>query len=513
MHLWFHTLIVLLHQPTLLHSIQGRIQQLFPNSRELALSSAKTIADIFTFAELIDVKSFVGNPFTSQPVYIAACAFILESASHTESISQPLTPEAASIPPAHLESPTSLSADRDGNPTAAVKPDEESASRTSEQKEPGSSKHTLLATAANRDYQNCYKSLKLLEKYWAGTRYIVTVLDQKSKGILDPLLYTVEDLQNRLIQQQSTSKSSLDPSGAKSADDKGASGYLHNLSRLKPPTDPLLPKNNASKLDPSQGECSRIPTSAAVRALLTEIAFGWSLTGTSNGTPNLSLLYSSSPDGVERIDPSAKPPSMPQISKRRQSDPWRTSEQQGRQRQGSAPAASKIPTETLMSRRPSTIPEEIMQYQQLGTQGPTSYPGIPPPAQPSYIQHGTPPDMMHHKDRFMAQQQPYGSEASIGSEPSYNEQFGRPNMAGEHYDYSQTQETPGQMDFLNPFTAGYGDTSLMSNASRDMLIESQDIDSSALGEDMMLWLEHLPHDAQYSLDPQDPNLADYRDVG
>lgn len=121
--------------------------------------------------------------------------------------------------------------------------------------------------------------------------------------------------------------------------------------------------------------------------------------------------------------------------------------------------------------------------------------------------------MMHHEDRFMAHQQAYGSDASIGSEPSYNEQLGQPNMAGENYDYSQNQGTPGQIDFLNPFTAGYGDASLMSNASGDMMIESQDIDSSALGEDMMLWLEHLPHDAQYSLDPQDPNLADYRDVG
>lgn len=504
---------MLLHQPTLLHSFQGRIQQLFPNSRELALSSAKTIADIFTFAELIDVKSFVGNPFTSQPVYIAACAFLLESASHTESLSHPDTPEETSIRPSHLESPTSLSADRDGNPTAAVKLGEENASSTSEQKDPAASKHTLLATAANRDYQNCYKSLKLLEKYWAGTRYIVTVLDQKSKGILDPLLYTVEDLQNRLIQQQSTSKSSVDPSGSKPTNDKVASGYLHNLSRLKPPTDPLLPNENASKLDPNQGECSGNRMSAAVRALLTKLAFGWSLTGTSNGTPNLSLLYSSSPDGGERIDPSARPPSMPQLSRRHQPDGRKTGEQQGKERQNSATVASKIPTETLMSRRPSTIPEEIVQYQQSGTQAPTSYPGTVPPPHPSYIHDGTRPDMMCHRDRFMAHQQAYGSDASIGSEAGYNEQLGHSNMAADTYDYSQGGGTPGQIDFLNPFTAGYGDASLMSNASGEMMIESQDIDSSALGEDMMLWLEHLPHDAQCSLDPHDPNLADYRDIG
>ncbi len=45
------------------------------------MSSAKTIADILAFAELIDPKSFIGNPFTSQPMYIAACAFLVESAS------------------------------------------------------------------------------------------------------------------------------------------------------------------------------------------------------------------------------------------------------------------------------------------------------------------------------------------------------------------------------------------------------------------------------------------------
>src|SRR5271169_442312 len=76
---------MLLHQPTLMHSFEGPIQQLLPNSRELSMSSAKTVADILAFAELIDPKSFIGNPFTSQPMYIAACAFLMESAAHTSS--------------------------------------------------------------------------------------------------------------------------------------------------------------------------------------------------------------------------------------------------------------------------------------------------------------------------------------------------------------------------------------------------------------------------------------------
>ena len=46
------------------------------------MSSAKAIADIFRFSEAmgLDIKA-AGNPLTSQPIYIAACAFLQEPAS------------------------------------------------------------------------------------------------------------------------------------------------------------------------------------------------------------------------------------------------------------------------------------------------------------------------------------------------------------------------------------------------------------------------------------------------
>lgn len=64
LHCWFHTLIVLLHQPTLLKTLEGTPQSLSINSRELSMSSAKTVSDILAFTELIDVRSGLGNPFT-----------------------------------------------------------------------------------------------------------------------------------------------------------------------------------------------------------------------------------------------------------------------------------------------------------------------------------------------------------------------------------------------------------------------------------------------------------------
>lgn len=64
LHCWFHTLIVLLHQPTLLRTFEGAPQAHSNHSRELSMSSAKTVADILAFTELIDVKTGMGNPFT-----------------------------------------------------------------------------------------------------------------------------------------------------------------------------------------------------------------------------------------------------------------------------------------------------------------------------------------------------------------------------------------------------------------------------------------------------------------
>jgi hypothetical protein len=179
LHFWFHTLIVLLHQPTLLNSFGGTIQHLYPNSRELSMSSAKTIADILSFSELVDGKSFIGNPFTSQPMYIAACAFLMESAYYTSPASSSGSP-----PPQPLLTNQS---------SGFVMPTMESSNGTERK---STQKHILLASAAKENYQRCYKALQALNTYWEGTGYILTVLDQKAKGIVDPLLYTVEDMEN-----------------------------------------------------------------------------------------------------------------------------------------------------------------------------------------------------------------------------------------------------------------------------------------------------------------------------
>ena len=231
---WFHALIVLLHQPTLLHSFGGTIQQLYPNSRPLAMSSAKTIADIASFSELMDSKSFVGNPFTSQPMYIAACAFLMESAYYASPDSK------SGISPQPLLA----------NQSSGFVMPNMGLANGSEQRSIGATQHHLLAKSAKDNYQKCYKALKALEMYWDGTKYILTVLDQKAKGIVDPLLYTAEEVGDAPVQSLATRKRQRQPSS-----DVPLNSDSQATADVAPSTEGRL-----ARLDPSQGANASIPS-------------------------------------------------------------------------------------------------------------------------------------------------------------------------------------------------------------------------------------------------------------
>ncbi|CAJ2512087.1 Uu.00g077120.m01.CDS01 [Anthostomella pinea] len=174
LHFWFHASIIVLHQPTLLTGSVtiDRKHQLKPHSRELSMSSAKTITDILAFAELLDPKCFIGNPFTSQPIYIAACAFIMESKN------SPSHPTSRNTSP-----PPELRGHEYRNTLSAADMN-------------ASSKHLLLAQAATHNYQRCYKALKQMHAYWGGVRYILTALDFKSNGQWECETFTTEEYES-----------------------------------------------------------------------------------------------------------------------------------------------------------------------------------------------------------------------------------------------------------------------------------------------------------------------------
>ncbi|KAL4913530.1 fungal-specific transcription factor domain-containing protein [Aspergillus aurantiobrunneus] len=269
LHFWFHTVIVLLHQPTLLNSFGGTIQHLYPNSRELSMSSAKTIADILSFSELVDGKSFIGNPFTSQPMYIAACAFLMESAYYSSPSSRSASPSTQPLL---------------ANQTSGFYMPGVDSSNGSDRKP--TTKHSLLASAARENYQRCYKALKALENYWEGSKYILTVLNQKAKGIVDPLLYTEEEMEGTV--ETPSSQPSVGSNWRQSNLPNGSNNAMEGP--ISAPCSPLEGRRSP-RMDPSQ-------------------AIGWSLTNATNSSqPNLSLLYQMPAASAESVSGNKSYPS------------------------------------------------------------------------------------------------------------------------------------------------------------------------------------------------------------
>jgi hypothetical protein len=446
LHFWFHTLIVLLHQPTLLHSFGGSIQHLYPNSRELSMSSAKTIADILSFSELVDGKSFIGNPFTSQPMYIAACAFLMESAYYSSPSSRGTSPPSQPL----------LS----GQSSGFVMPNMDS-SNSSERK--SNARHILLASAAKENYQRCYKALKALDAYWEGTRYILTVLDQKAKGIVDPLLYTEEDMENTT---GLASVGQFSPSGwpgSKHMDSDQSSGRPQGVADV--PSD----GKSSPKIDPSQGKCYVLFSREAFLLTHTSIAIGWALTGAINSSqPNLSLLYQMPTTTTHTDDPPDKPTYSSQYSHSYPPLHAQTN---------TAPRSSFVQAVTHNESMPSPLAPK--------------YPSMPPRAintnPPYFLPMGSP---YPESSRASGRAQSYSQNLQTGKMDTHPPAY--------HYDVSSTQQQAGGV----MVSQGEMHPGIITD-NNAMMIESHDVDMNALHQqdsfpfsngEILPWLEYLPQD-------------------
>lgn len=411
MHFWFHALIMLLHQPSLIHSFEDKILRLLPNSRELSMSSAKTIADILAFAELIDPKSFIGNPFTSQPMYIAACAFLMESAAHTPS--QPRSRNAA--PPHH-------------NSSGATHEGKESSDKTNEQQQ------SLLASAATQHYQRCYKSLQQLEIYWAGMRYILVALDQKSKGIWDPETYTEQEYE---------------------------AARRHELIRHWRPNMSVV---TASSPGTRLSEILRSPrVNTGSPSIDTSQAFGFSLTGTTNSSSsNLTFMYQNMNDD----QPNQQPTPL------------------GAGNMIYDPIRQTLPKST--PDHPSTFSPN--KYQSHPQNAHRSSGNMDPPAL-TYTHTASDPacksDAGIPSDR---QALPF-SEVAVSQQHAFDAeriQMTSPSSQQNHFFNSSQQN-------INMFNQPLNHSLTVAGVG-DMTMESQEVDMSNLSGDMPPWLDYLPQD-------------------
>lgn len=439
LHFWFHMLIVLLHQPTLLKTFEGRMLQLFPNSQQLSMSSAKTIADILSYSQLMDAKASLGNPFTTQPIYIAACAFLKETAEQT----------ASSNAHSRASSPTRSSGDsrsNGGRSGAGTPKGNKKYSVSSGQiatpsgpRTPASgtvadrrnlAKHTLLATAASQHYQLCYKALQSLETYWGGTKYILTVLSQKFEGVGDPVLYTAEE------GESSMEAPKPDPSFT-------TPGWRRRLSWGTQSTTAF----GRDFLQGAEGEAGDHGK-----------AIGWTLTGIMNSpSTNLAWHY---PRGPNDFRDSALPPSQ--------------AVSDNNSNHLSAPGHFKHV-------RSASGPSQLA-------------PGIRSDMQQQYQASGS---AVSDASLLLGLNNPYASNMQSPNVMPFHSTTSTPNMH-DHAAVQQNNAYPPpttQQPDLGPFPdmQPFG----------DMTIESQDVDMSMLGLDMMPWF-----DAPYGSGPDMMGLFD-----
>ena len=426
-HFWFHTLIMLLHQPTLMHSFEGQILSLLPNSRELSMSSAKTVADILAFAELIDPRSFIGNPFTSQPMYIAACAFLMESAAHTSS-----NPTSRDTTPPN------------GGPRMVPTKDQRvSESKSNENKQ----KHSLLASAANQNYQRCYKALQQLEIYWAGTRYILVALDQKAKGIWDPETYTEQEY------EATKPKHDMIPSWRRKLSLAGPSTPGARFAGLV--RSPKMEPGSPAAIDPSQ-------------------AIGWSLTGTTNSpSSNLTFMYQNM--NGEQLQNPPPPPSAGNMIY----DPIRSS----------------LPESTTASTSTSAYPR----YQPYAQQSMRRQPQPMAPPGPKYATIYSDPASTSDAEMLLGlQNSPFAQ--TPGSHHSFEHAANMTSPPAPRHDPNNSFDFPQPNTGI--FPSGPNGYMGLGGGLGEMMMQSQEIDMSALGGDMMPWLEYLPQ-----------NMLDFFDTG
>ncbi|KAG8906055.1 hypothetical protein FRB99_007712 [Tulasnella sp. 403] len=138
LHCMFHSVVALLHRPSLLQCFTPEVTMPLANSIDLSRSSARSLADMVSLADEIDTDSLIANPFLDLPILTAARGFLAER-------------EFLNKPPDSM-SPMSVLLMRQWSDTALGR---------------------------------CKDALKKMAKYWGGVGCVKRILDQQSVGNLD----------------------------------------------------------------------------------------------------------------------------------------------------------------------------------------------------------------------------------------------------------------------------------------------------------------------------------------
>ncbi|KAG9123135.1 hypothetical protein FRC07_000189 [Ceratobasidium sp. 392] len=138
LHAMFHSVITLLHRPSLLQNFTPDVTLPLATSIDLSRSSARSIVDMVILADEVDQQALLANPFLDLTVLTAARAFLAERETLTK-------------PPPNMSAITAV----------------------------------LTRQWSEASLERCKAILAKMSKYWGGVGCVRRILDQQSAGDMD----------------------------------------------------------------------------------------------------------------------------------------------------------------------------------------------------------------------------------------------------------------------------------------------------------------------------------------
>ncbi|KAG8928943.1 hypothetical protein FRC01_005150 [Tulasnella sp. 417] len=138
LHCMFHSVITLLHRPSLLQRFTPAVALPLANSIDMSRSSARSLVDMVSLADEVDSDSLIANPFLDLPILTAARSFLAER-------------EFLAKPPENM------------SPMMVL----------------------LMRQWSETSLDRCKDALKKMSKFWGGVGCVKRILDQQSAGDLD----------------------------------------------------------------------------------------------------------------------------------------------------------------------------------------------------------------------------------------------------------------------------------------------------------------------------------------
>ena len=183
-------------------------------NQELYKKAIKSIADMLTFAKLIDERPLMAIVYLNQPIFHAAAAFSRDMLRRSATAPpEPRYMSSNAFPIPSDTSPSMVFPDA-GNQSSAVG---DSAMRS---KEAIQSTYDFLTLIAKANYQFLRQTIKDQARFYAGSGWVDAVLDQREKGLRDVDLSIVSDKISTFIRLHDLRA----PTGAEAALQKASFG-------------------------------------------------------------------------------------------------------------------------------------------------------------------------------------------------------------------------------------------------------------------------------------------------